>query len=89
VYLLVGLGALVAAALDGGWRYAYVIAWYLFAADLILFEFPLPETTLEWGMAAVGAAFVLFGVAFLVTRCGLTRPPGAPPAAESQDAPGP
>ena len=80
VYLFVGLAALAAAALDGGWRYAYVIAWYLFVADLILFEFPLPETTLEWGMAAVGAAFVLFGVAFLVTRLGLTRPPGEPPA---------
>ncbi|MHC4504717.1 MAG: DUF2950 family protein [Planctomycetota bacterium] len=90
VYLLVGLGALAAAALDGGWRYAYVIAWYLFVADLILLEFPLPETTLEWGMAAVGAAFVLFGVAFLVTRVGLTRPPEEAPTKrpEAPKAPG-
>ncbi len=88
VCLLVGLGALVAAALDGGWRYAYVIAWYLFAADLILFEFPLPESALEWGMTSVGAAFVLFGVAFLVTRLGLAGPPGNPPPEESQDIPG-
>ena len=69
VYFLVAFGALLAAGTF--LRRAltiYVVFAYLVAASMARFGVPMPDTSIKWGWGVIVLAFLLFIVAFLITR---------------------